>query len=114
MARWRQDYTGERYTEAITVQLTPSQRQKAELRAARAHRRSLSDYFRWRGVEADEPEPGIDPELVRQIVLQLSRAGNNLNQCAAHLNATGHLRSQADFEQCITDLKIAFARVISL
>jgi hypothetical protein len=114
MARWKQDYAGERYTETISVQLTPTQRATAEKRMARAHRRTLSDYFRWRGVEADEARPEIDPELVRQIEAQLRRAGNNLNQAVHHINATGHLRSQAEFEQCITDLKIAFARVISL
>jgi len=114
MARWKADYAGERCTEAVTVQLTPSQRATAERRSAQAHRRSLSDYFRWRGVEGDEAAPGIDPELVREIEAQLRRAGNNLNQVAHHLNATGHLRSRVELDACITDLKVAFARVISL
>jgi len=114
MARWKKDYAGERYTETISVQLTSTQRAMAEQRMKRAHRRTLSDYFRWRGVESEEPAAGIDPALVRELLDQLRRAGNNLNQCSHHLNATGHLRSQAELEQCVSDLKVAFARVISL
>jgi hypothetical protein len=38
----------------------------------------------------------------------------NLNQVAHHLNATRHLRSIDELDQCITDLKVAIARVISL
>lgn len=114
MARWKQDYDGERRTERVTVQLTPSERAAAEQRAARARRAMLSDYFRRCALEGPEAVPAMDPEAVHQIEAQLRRAGNNLNQVAHHLNATGELRSRAELDQCIADLKVAIARVISL
>lgn len=114
MARWKQDYIGERRTERVTVQLTPSERALAEQRAAYICRGILSDYFRRAGLEAANNAPCMDPKLVRDIEAQLRRAGNNLNQVAHHLNLTGHLRSREELEACISDLKVAFARVIAL
>lgn len=113
MARWRSSYAGERRTDRVTVQLTPSERAEVEARAARAARPTLSDYLRWRALEG-EAEPGLDPETVHGIEAQLRRAGNNLNQIAHHLNTTRHLQSREDLDRCITELKVAIARVISL
>jgi hypothetical protein len=65
----------------------------------------LSDYFRrcaLEGPEGGTPDRGS------------CGAGNNLNQVAHHLNATGDRRSRGELDQCIADLKVAIARVISL
>jgi len=114
MARWRSDYSGERRTDRVTVQLTPTERAQVETRAAQARRPTVSDYIRWCALEGEEPPPGIDAETVHGIEAQLRRAGNNLNQVAHHLNATGSLRSRDELDQCISDLKVAIARVIAL
>jgi len=66
----------------------------------------LSDYFRrcaLEGPEGGTPDRGA-----------AAARGNNLNQVADHLNATGDRRSRAELDQCIADLKVAIARVISL
>jgi hypothetical protein len=114
MARWRSDYAGERRTDRVTVQLTPAERAAVETRAARSRRPTVSDYFRWCALEGKETAPGLDAETVHGIEAQLRRAGNNLNQVAHHLNATGHLRSRDELDRCISDLKVAIARVIAL
>jgi hypothetical protein len=114
MARWRRDYEGERRTERVTVQLTPSERATAEQRAARAQRRLLSDYFRRCALDGPEPVSAVDSDALHRIEAELRRVGCNLNQVAHHVNATGNLRSQAELDRCISELKIAFARVIAL
>jgi hypothetical protein len=82
-------------------------------RAARA-KRKISDYLRWREFGRPETVGVIDPDAVYRLVQQIRKAGVNLNQISHHLNATHDLRSQEELSPCITELKIALARVISL
>jgi len=115
MARWQRDYVGERRTDRVTVQLTPTERAAVESRAAGARRPTVSDYFRWRALDGEQTTvPRLDPETVHRIEAELRRTGNNLNQVARHLNTTGYLRSREELDQCISDLKVAIARVITL
>jgi hypothetical protein len=113
MGRLKRDYTGERRTVPLTLQLTPSERLELQSRAARA-KRKISDYLRWREFGRPETVGVIDPDAVYRLERQIHKAGVNLNQISHHLNATHDLQSREELSVCITELKIALARVIAL
>lgn len=73
--------------ENFTVRLTATERARVEEQAQRL-KLSPSDYARAclvRGTVRVVREEGFDPEQVRALLA----IGNNLNQIARHLNATG-------------------------
>lgn len=117
MARHKEAYAGERFTEGLYLQLTPSQR--AQLReAATAAGARQSDYareqlFRRGGQPTIAAGVRRNPEA-KMLADELRRIGNNLNQLSAHANARGELPEQREIQQTITLLKAALARVIAL
>ena len=81
--------------ENFTVRLTAAERARVEEKARQLNL-SPSDYARAclvRGTVRVVQEGGFDPELVRELLA----IGNNLNQIAHRLNATGtHAPAQLD------------------
>ena len=75
--------------ENFTVRLTAAERARVEEKARQLNL-SPSDYARAclvRGTVRVVQEDGFDSELVRELLA----IGNNLNQIARHLNATGQI-----------------------
>jgi len=97
MARHKRDYTGERYSAQIRVQLTPSQH-AAIRREATTRGLPLSALVRAKLTGGRLPEVGRDPAAIRALTAQLARIGNNLNQLTHHANQTGRIRSETAIE----------------
>ena len=105
MGRYERSYAGERRTEKVTVQLMPSERAELEAAAELVGAQNLSIYVRellFRRSAAVVAGTRRNPEanaIMREIDAAagaLNAAGNNLNQIARHLNATGELRDWGD------------------
>lgn len=100
MARHKRAYRGERYTEVLSVKVTPSERVALEQEAAARHL-LLSQLARVKLTDARLPKAsleGVDPATARALVAQLAHLGNNLNQLAHRANETGEIRSAAAVE----------------
>ncbi len=92
------------------VWLSKSEREKIK-QLAQSHGMSMSAYMRNRAIGKEEmpcPKPApkviiheVDPELVRQI----ARIGNNINQIARHLNTKRDELTGAELMDAITTLK---------
>jgi hypothetical protein len=118
MARYAETYSGERRTEALHVQLTPTERAQLEAAAHAAGSPSLSafarDYLLRRtlaprqvaGVRRHPDAPGL--------MYQLSAIGNNLNQLARVANRSGAVATVEELLAVIDMLKAAMARIIAL
>jgi len=117
MARYKGDYNGERRSEKMTVQLTPSERAALEKSAQRAGA-PLSQYARelcLRRSAAAEVVAGTrrSPEA-RALMNQLTAVGNNLNQLARVAN-TGKAAPQYSELKMTTDLlKVVLNHVLAL
>jgi hypothetical protein len=84
MARHRKDYAGERHTEKVTLQFTPSQREMLE-RDAHEAGATLSQHGRELCLRRSARAPVLvgtqrSPEEKRALVKELTKIGNNLNQ----------------------------------
>lgn len=117
MARHKQSYSGERLTEPLRMQLTPSQRQELEAAAAASGAR-ISDYareqlFRKGGQPIAVAGVRRNPDA-KALADEIRRVGNNLNQLAHQANANGMVEAQRQLDDAITLVKAALSRVITL
>ena len=117
MARYRATFDGERRTAAVTVQLTPTERQQLAERAEKAGA-AMSEYVRELCLRRRRGAPVVagtqrtpDAKLLAD---HLCAIGNNLNQLARIANQTGELRHQEAIDLVMRDVKVAVARVIAL
>lgn len=111
MARHRRGYTGERYTNPITVKLTPSQR-AAIAAEAEARGLPLSDLARAKLTGGRLPQAGADPQTIRAFTVQLAHLGNNLNQIALRANQSGQIRSEEAVEAVTAQIIATLKQVI--
>jgi hypothetical protein len=117
VARHKRVYAGERRTAALRLQLTPAERGQLDAAAAE-HGISLSDYARrtvFRRPIESRNGSGIrrNPEAA-ELCEQVRALGVNMNQIAHHLNATGKIRDIPEFAELCREIKVVFARIISL
>ena len=115
MSRYEQSYSGERRTEGLRVQLTPSERLRLQADAALTGAR-LSSYIRELCLRRTQPIVAgtrRNPEA-KALLTELRAIGNNLNQLAHHANATGGNIERKHLAEAISSLKEAMARVIAL
>lgn len=111
MGRYEKSYSGERRTEKMTVQLTPSER--AELDAGAAlHGATMSEYARGLLLSRSgaayaytarrrNPEAKAIMDALHAAGRELQAIGNNLNQIARHLNTTGELRDWGELREAL-------------
>jgi hypothetical protein len=132
MARYERTFTGERRTEKVTLQLTPTERAELEDASQGQGAPNLSTYARellFRRSAAvvaatrRNPEAKAIMEALDAAAYELAAIGNNLNQIARALNTTGDLRDwQKDelreairlFEKGETQHIAAVERVLAL
>jgi Bacterial mobilisation protein (MobC) len=109
MARYDRAYDGERRTQYVGFQLTPSERDELEAAAA-AQGASLSVYARellFRRSAAVVAATRRNPEadaLMRVLDAaghEQNAIGNNLNQIARHLNSSGDLRDWEELRHAL-------------
>ena len=115
MARYDRAYAGERRTEFVGFQLTPSERDELET-AATEQGASLSAYARellFRRSAAVVAATRRNPEA-RALMQELNALGNNLNQIARHLNSSGDLRNWGELREALQWHKQAIAKVLDL
>jgi len=115
MARYDRSYSGERRTEKVTVQLTPTERQELD-EAATGQGAALSAYARellFRRSAAVVAATRRNPEAAA-LAAELRAVGINLNQIAKHLNSTGGLRDFGELREAIDLHKQAVIRVLTL
>jgi Bacterial mobilisation protein (MobC) len=118
MARRKQSDDSQRRTAALRVQLTPDERGTLEKAAETNGAPNLSSYarellFRRYAAAAAVAETRRNPEA-KELARELRAIGNNLNQVAFQLNATGTLRDWSELRDVIAEHKRVFARVIAL
>jgi Bacterial mobilisation protein (MobC) len=115
MARYDRAYTGERRTDGLRLQLTPTERDELEA-AATEQGATLSTYARellFRRSAAVVAATRRNPEA-RALMQELNALGNNLNQIARALNSTGDLRDWGELRQALEWHKQAVAKVLDL
>ncbi len=117
MARHAKAYEGERFTEKVTLQLTPTQRAELE-KAARAEGLSLSRHARemcLRRSAAAQIVAGTrrNPNALA-LINELTAVGNNLNQLTRLANTLKTVPQQDELRETTTALKAAFARILAL
>jgi hypothetical protein len=111
MPRYERNYTGEKRTEFLGFQLTPSERRQIE-DAAREAGASLSQWARdlllARSTEAAmlrarrrNPEAKAIIDAMDTAGHELQAIGNNLNQITRHLNTTGELRDWPELREAL-------------
>jgi hypothetical protein len=118
MARLRATYSGERRTEFLGCQLTPTERAEIEKRAAERGE-LLSDYARSRllGGGGNGQPAGrrrAAPPEVRELAAQVARVGNNLNQLTLRANTAGQVRSEEALRAALDDLAAVWGKVLAL
>ena len=129
MARYSRSDSGERRTEFVGIQLTPTERDELET-AARAQGATLSAYARelmFRRSAAVVAATRRNPEaaaLMRELHRsgnELHRIGNNLNQVAMRANMAGQVPELdvlyavlADYQSVAARHKQAVSRVLDL
>ena len=118
MPRYERNYTGEKRTEFLGFQLTPSERRQIEDAAKEAGVR-LSDWARDL-LLARSTEAAAIMQALDAAAHELNAVGNNLNQIARHLNTTGELRDWGElrealalFEKGEAQHRVAIARVLA-
>ncbi len=106
---------GERRTSAIKVQLTPSERQELDGRAA-ATGRTLSDFARIVLLsDLKAPAPSArDPRAIRALAVELARVGNNVNQLAHIANERRALPRERDLKDVAERIIAALDKVMEL
>jgi len=116
MARYERSYTGERRTEHLGVQLTPTEKGELEKAAEGQGAPNVSAYARellFRRSAAVVAATRRNPEA-KALAAELRAIGNNLNQVARHLNSTGELRDWGELREAIDLHKQAVLRVLDL
>lgn len=114
MARYQQDYAGERRTAHVGLQLTPSER--ADLEAAAGQRgQAISEYVR----EMCFHRPGPAPEfrrnpVKRELLFELRALGNNLNQLTRIANTNGEITRPDELHETLALVRAAIAKVLDL
>jgi uncharacterized protein (DUF1778 family) len=120
LARYNRSYAGERRTEFVGFQLTPSERDELEAAAA-SQGAILSDFARemlFRRAAAVVAATRRNPEahaLFSALVAagnELNAIGNNLNQIARHLNSGGDLRDWGELREALAIYTKATERII--
>ena len=105
-----------------TLQLTPSERRRAEDAADEAGRPTLSDFARellFRPAAAvvaakrRNPEAKAIMQALDAAAFELNAIGNNLNQIARHLNATGELRDWSELREALAPFEKGEAQHIA-
>lgn len=118
MPRYERNYAGEKRTEFLGLQLTPSERAELEDAAEGQGAPTLSAYARellFRRSAAVVAATRRNPEA-RALLRELNAIGNNLNQLARHANSTGELGPErlAEVDQAFRAIQVAAARVLDL
>jgi Bacterial mobilisation protein (MobC) len=115
MARRSKEDAGERYTDGLRLQLTPSERAVLEQRAQTAGL-TLSAFARFVLLsDLKAPAPAAyDPQAVRNATAEVSRVGNNVNQMAKHAHQTGALPEARELRAIGTDVKAAMVALIKV
>lgn len=91
MARYERTFSGERRTDGLRVQLTPSERAELEADAAGQGAPNLSTYARellFRRSAAVVAATRRNPEA-KALLGELNAIGNNINQLARQANTNG-------------------------
>ncbi len=117
MARHVKAYEGERFTEKVTLKLTPTQRAALE-EAAKAEGLSLSRHARemcLRRSAAAQIVAGTrkNPQA-EAIVQELHAVGVNLNQLTKLAHTLKAAPQHDELRETTTALKAAFARILAL
>ena len=122
MARYERTYAGEKRTEFLGLQLTPSERRELEEAAKGQGAPTLSAYARellFRRSAAvvaatrRNPEAKAIMDALNGAAFELNAIGNNLNQIARHLNTTGELGAWDDLRGALDLFEKAEARHIA-
>ncbi len=115
MARRSKQDAGERRTAAISVQLTPSERAELDARAALTGR-TLSDFARIVLVsDLKAPAPSArDPRALREIAVEISLVGNNINQLAHIANERHALPAERTLLDVSARITAALEQVMAL
>jgi Bacterial mobilisation protein (MobC) len=114
MARHRQDFAGERYSEHFSLQLTPSQRRALEC-AAEAQGAVLADFVRSYLPLGEAEARGVCRRCHEQkidLVLALNRIGVNINQLAHHANAERRMPEARWLEQALAKLNAVLEQIL--
>jgi hypothetical protein len=115
MARYQRSYAGERRTEFVGIWMTPTERVELEA-AAEQQGATLSQFSRemlFRRAAAVVAATRRNPEAAG-LKRELHAIGNNVNQIAYQLNATGRLHRARDLDEIMELLKRAIRRVLDL
>jgi uncharacterized protein (DUF1778 family) len=118
MGRYERRYSGERRTEKLTVQLTPSERAELEEAAEGQGVENLSAFTRellFRRAAAVVAATRRNPQA-KAIADELRAVGINLNQLQRHANTTGELGPErlAEVDDVLRAIKHAASRVLDL
>ena len=111
MPRYERNYTGEKRTEFLGFQLTPSERRQIEDAAKEAGSR-LSEWARdlllarstgaaMLRAQRRNPEAKAIIDTMNAAGRELQAIGNNLNQIARHLNTTGELHDWPELRDAL-------------
>lgn len=111
MARYEKSYTGERRTEFVGFFVTPTERAALDAGAA-LHGATMSGYARDLLMSRSgaayaatsrrrNPEAKAVIDAMTAAGHELQAIGNNLNQIARHLNATGDLRDWPELREAL-------------
>jgi len=108
----------ERRTAGLRIQLTPTERATIEGNAAQSER-NLSDYARdfLLSKTKAQPAPRLSPValvVLRALVGQLVRLGNNVNQLARRANEQGNMPAQKTLDEMALILRLCVEKVLSL
>jgi len=95
MARPRKQDAAERRSAFFGFQVTPAERAEIDRRAALSGLHGSEWGRRMLLTDARLPAPAArDPAAIRRIRAEIAHVGNNWNQMAHHVNATGDVPSQ--------------------
>jgi Mobilization protein NikA len=110
LARYERTYAGERRTEFLGLQLTPTERRELEEAAEGQGAPTLSAFARellFRRSAAvvaatrRNPEAKAIMQALDAAAYELAAIGNNLNQIARALNTTGELRDWGELREAL-------------
>jgi len=115
MARYEQNYEGERRTRSIGIKLTPTERAEFEA-AAEEIGVPLSAYVRELAIKRSPQVAGMvrrNPQA-KALLREISAIGNNINQLARHANAQNELPSLSVLKTATAALRDALAHILEL
>ena len=75
---------------------------------------NASEYARTVLFSRQMPPTVVDRSTLREVAVELTRVGNNLNQLARVANTTGQIRSETALQALLDQIAEAMARVIRL